>query len=325
MIGRIALTLFLSAVSTALNWSQVHAVTVAVPVSVGTVSAPVLSEISGLVGSHALPGTLWVHNDSGDSARFFAISTAGALQGTYSLVGATATDWEDMAIGPRAGGGKSLYFADIGDNNLNRSEVSIYRTAEPLSAAGGTIDAANYERLRLQYPDGPQNAESFLVDPISGDLFIISKGSTAKIYRAPADSFAASQPVMLTALGGLGTAVPTATAADISPDGSLILVRNYFTTARLFQRGPGQSVGDALLGPGAMVGLAGETQGEALGWAADGSGFYTTSEFLNSSSQPIYFYAVTVPEPNGAILGAAGVMALLFFYRRRAGCAVDAV
>jgi hypothetical protein len=127
-------------------------------------------------------------------------------------------------------------------------------------------------------------------------------------------------------LGDLGSTVSTATAADISPDGSMILVRSYSTTAYLFQRGPGQSVGDALLGAGTPVTLAFEGQGEAIGWAANGSGFYTTSEFAGIfTSRPIYYYAVTVPEPTGVMLGSAGVFGLLIFCRRRSSGSVGAV
>ncbi|MCC7086721.1 MAG: hypothetical protein IT427_17105 [Pirellulales bacterium] len=300
-----------------------RAISVDPPVQVGTMTSLTLNEVSGVVASRALADTLWVHNDSGDTARFFAIGTGGNLLGEYSLSGATATDWEDMAIGPKPGGGNYLYLADIGDNSGARAEITIYRATEPLSAAGGSIAAAEYSTLQLQYPGPPRNAESFLVDPITGDLFIISKGLTASVFRAPAGAFDATQPVALALLGNLGSAISFSTAADISPDGASILVRGYGTTARLFQRSPGQSVGDALLAPGVAVTLAAETQGEAIGWAADGKGFYTTSEFAGLASQPIYYYGVTVAEPAAAMLGGAGVIVLLIFRRRRFACSVD--
>jgi hypothetical protein len=289
------------------------------PVQVGTVTSGTLNEISGLVASRAIAGTLWVHNDSGDSARFFGIGTAGNLLCTYNVGGASADDWEDMAIGPKAGGGNYLYLADIGDNGASRSQVQIYRVTEPLTTAGGTISSAQLSTLQLQYPGGARNAESMIVDPITGDLFIISKEGTAGVFRAPASSFSAAQPVTLTSLGNLGSNVAAATAADISPDGNYILVRGYSTTARLFQRGPGQSVGDALLAPGVAVTIASEPQGETVGWAPDGSGFYTISEGTNS---PIYFHAFTVPEPAGIALGIVGIAAVLVFRRpgKRRSC-----
>src|SRR5262245_55994952 len=80
------------------------AISISGPQLVFISSSTSLSETSGIVGSPSLPGTLWVHNDSGNSASFFAISSAGSLQGQFSLSGATNTDWEDIAIGPKSGG-----------------------------------------------------------------------------------------------------------------------------------------------------------------------------------------------------------------------------
>lgn len=160
------------------------AITISPPQHVGTISTSTLSETSGIVGSRSLPGILWVHNDSGDSARFYAINAAGALQGTFSLTGATATDWEDIAMGPKAGGGNYLYLGDIGDNDANRSQIAVYRTDEPQVATGGTIAATGYKKALLQYPGGPRNAESLMVDPLTGDLFIITKTPSGQIYSA---------------------------------------------------------------------------------------------------------------------------------------------
>ena len=42
----------------------------------------------------------FAHNDSGDTARFFAVSRTSVVMQTFNLDGATATDWEDIASGP---------------------------------------------------------------------------------------------------------------------------------------------------------------------------------------------------------------------------------
>lgn len=319
-VAPLALVLLLAGARSA--WS----VTVSAGVQVGTITDAALNEVSGVVDSRSLANTLWVHNDSGDTARFFAISKAGALQGEFSLTGATAHDWEDIAIGPKPGGGNYLYLADIGDNSLQYSHASIYRVAEPQASTGGAIAAANYKQLKLQYPGGATNAESFLVDPLSGDLFIIKKDfATPSIYQAPASAFNdVSQTTMLTTQGAVNAPLILATAADISADGSQIVVRDY-TTAYLFQRSPAQSVADALHGTPTVVPLILEAQGEAIGWAADGKGFYTTSEYNGLTSAPIYYYAVTVPEPAGAMLGIAGIFAMLVVLSRRFGGAASAV
>ena len=281
-------------------------------VQVGTVTQ--LAEISGLVSSRSLSDTLWVHNDSRDSARFYAMSTAGKLLGTVTLTGATATDWEDIAIAPKPGGGNYLYLGDIGDNSANRTAgISIYRVTEPLTSANAAIAAANYTKVTLQYPDlVPRNAESLLVDPLSGDLFIVTKGPAARVFSAPATIFDTPGTIAsLTALGGLKVILNNATAADISPDGLHILIRNALTTAYLFERSPGQTVADALKGAPIAVTLKAETQGESIGWAADGRGFYTTSELAGTASAPIWYYAFAVPEPSTLGMGAMALAGLL--------------
>jgi hypothetical protein len=299
------------------------------PVQVGTVSNSVLTEISGLVGSRSVANTLWVHNDSGNSASLYAISTAGNLVGTYTLSGLTNYDWEDIAIGSKPGGGNYLYLADIGDNLAMRPftilsfvvpEISLYRFEEPVTAAGGTIGSGSYQKLTMSYSDGARDAEALMVDPISGEFFIISKEATSRLYRAPANAFESSS-LTLTSLGDLTIPLDFVTAADISPDGKLIVVRNN-TAAYLFERGSGQSVWDALQGPGIAITLGSEPQdgGEAIGWAADGSGFYTTTEGASlATPQAVYFYKVTVPEPEGVLLGIIGTLGMAIFFSRGNG------
>src|ERR1700709_2495176 len=49
-----------------------------------------MDELSGLVVSRRQPGILYVHNDSGDSSRFFAIGTDGSLKGIFYFTGEKA-------------------------------------------------------------------------------------------------------------------------------------------------------------------------------------------------------------------------------------------
>src|SRR6185295_746902 len=89
-----------------------------------------LAEVSGMEQSRSNSGVFWVHNDSGDEPRVYAVSSKGELLGTYTLQGATAFDWEDMSIGPAPNGGTYLYMADIGDNAGKRTSVKIFRVLE---------------------------------------------------------------------------------------------------------------------------------------------------------------------------------------------------
>ncbi|MEY2468660.1 MAG: hypothetical protein QOF21_1358, partial [Actinomycetota bacterium] len=96
-----------------------------------------LTEISGLVASRRYPGVYWTHNDSGGKPEVFALALDGTDLGSYTFAGATAIDWEDIGIGPKAGAtGSYIYAADIGDNAAEvplgglgtaRETVTIYR------------------------------------------------------------------------------------------------------------------------------------------------------------------------------------------------------
>ena len=87
----------------------------------GTLRSPRLSESSGVAVSRRHPGILWTHNDSGDSAAFYATNHSGDLLGTYDVPGAAAHDWEDMTLGPcQHVPGTCLFFADTGDNSEQR-------------------------------------------------------------------------------------------------------------------------------------------------------------------------------------------------------------
>ncbi|HNT88181.1 MAG TPA: WD40 repeat domain-containing protein, partial [Candidatus Hydrogenedentes bacterium] len=44
---------------------------------------PALTEISGLLDSRQNPGVFWVHNDSGDAPRLYALSHTGEHLGVY--------------------------------------------------------------------------------------------------------------------------------------------------------------------------------------------------------------------------------------------------
>jgi hypothetical protein len=172
-----------------------------------------------------------------------------------------------------------------------RPYISVYRTDEPQSTTGAIIPAESYSTAKLQYPSGPRNAESLFVDPLTNDVYILTKATSTEIYSAPASVFDnAGQTTVLTSQGVLGTSLFKATAADISPDGRHILVRSK-TAAYMFERGAGQSVADALHGTGIPFTLGVESQGEAIGWAADAKSFYTTSESNDLPAAPIYSYA----------------------------------
>src|SRR5262245_13810032 len=128
-----------------------------------------LPEASGLALSTQFPNLLWSHNDSSD-ATIFAIGTDGAIRGRVRLAGASVTDWEAITVSP-CRGGACLYVGDIGDNNLRRHGITIYRTREPSPDDQIT---PSVERIEATYPEGPQDAEALFV--ANGSLFVVTKG-----------------------------------------------------------------------------------------------------------------------------------------------------
>jgi len=249
---------------------------------VGTLGAKDIDEASGIVASKRNAGVYWVHNDSGDSARVFAVSSTGKLLATLTFDTAAPVDIEDIAIEDAADGTASwLYLADIGDNSVARADVVIHRFPEPTLApgAGAVTLTATSEKMHVKYTDGAHDAETLLFDPQTRDLVIVPKlffGSGAVHRVGP---FTPGQTVTTTKLGTVPVAL--ADAGDISRDGSKIAIRNY-GVASLWTRAPGESLMTALARPPCPLPLAHETQGEALGFLADGTGWVTASEGVNA-------------------------------------------
>lgn len=254
----------------------------------GTVEYKEINEASGIAASRKNAGVLWIHNDSGDSARVFAVTTTGKHLGTYNFSGISVVDCEDIAVGPGPIRGRSyIYLADIGDNNAVRTDIVVYRVEEPtvfVNQQPVTVNLTGVETLRLKYEDGARDAETLMVDT-NGDLYIVSKREIrSRLYRVAASE-----------LTKFGTAVLRfkaelpwgwATAGDISPDGCEILIRGY-NNASVWSRPSGSNLWNAFKGKEYRVPVAIEPQGEAICYASDGRGYYTVSEGLN---QPIYYY-----------------------------------
>lgn len=260
----------------------------------GTLGSAAVTEASGVVESRAQPGVLWVHNDSGDTARLFAMTADGSHLGAYSLAGVTAVDWEDVAIDDTY-----LYAGDFGDNFTQRPFVTVYRVAEPTVAvdqAPVTQQLTGVDPLELQYPDTAHNAETLLVDPVDGDLYIITKASSgdSRVFRAPApldpSSRVTLEEVAALALGGAARPGDThATGGDTHPAGTALLVRTY-NSAFFWWRPPGAPLWEAFSHAPCPAPLRSEPQGEAIGFSADGQGYYTVSE---GDHPPLYHFTLT--------------------------------
>ncbi len=249
----------------------------AVPTSKGAVAASAIKEVSGIVASQLHDDVYYVHNDSGDTARFFALGSDGVDRGSYVVDGASAIDWEAVAAGP-CDKGRCLYFGDVGDNLEARASYTIYRVAEPQRLAPGEQHVAG-EALELVYPDGSHNCETLLAHPNSGELWLVTKVSlgSAGVYRVPSGSVP-GKGIVLEKRGSVTppSGLPQFTAGDVRPDGTGILLRTY--TNLFFYPLDGADVAAALAAPPCKVPVAAEKQGEAVAWTKSGDGYVTVSE-----------------------------------------------
>jgi hypothetical protein len=281
----IVFTLFLSSIAvTIANCPEFSA-----GIAEGSLKSPLLNEASGLVASRKNANVLWAHNDSGDSARIFAMNRDGTHLGIYNLSGVTARDFEDIAIGPGPIEGVDyLYIGDIGDNNGQYAYITIYRVPEPVVDSNQlplNITLSGVSSIQLQYPDGPKDAETLMLDPVTRDIYIISKRTTyARVYRA---AYPQSTSSITTLEYKCQLPWSWAVGGDISSEGNMVIVRGYFN-ASVWYRSQGSNLWEAFAGEQCAIPLQSEPQGEAICFDSSGCGYYTVSE---QSYQPIYYFA----------------------------------
>jgi|GEM_PF-1374371 len=264
----------------------------------GKVDVPGLVEASGAVCSRLNPTVIWTHNDKGGLPEIFAIDQQGQSLATYSLNEAIHLDYEDIAIGPGPLPGTDyLYVGDIGDKNkAERSHIVVYRIKEPVvsrkqvnSPVTGTLEVTP---IRLKYPDMARNAEGLMSDPLTGDLYVVTKErASCRIYRASKESIDSNQTVTMSFK--LELDFDLASAADISADGSQIIIRNE-NSAQIWERNYSENVTEALSRGGnsfpiPVVGTPSEKNGEAIALHPSGRGYFTLSDSL--ATQPLYYFA----------------------------------
>jgi hypothetical protein len=145
------------------------------------------TESSGLAASRTRGGVFFTHDDSGTESQIYSFSLDGDLGEAHFLDGGSLVDWEDMAAAPcpesiRAAHSieDCLYIGDIGDNPRVRSDVRILVIAEPSEGASVQVLAT----WRLRYPGEPQDSETLLIHPGTGQITLVSKSwtGTAGVY-----------------------------------------------------------------------------------------------------------------------------------------------
>ena len=202
-----------------------------------------ITESSGLVDVGAV---VYTTNDSGSGPELYAVDPAtGETAGVTTYSAGPVTDVEALAPDP----GGDVWVGDIGDNTRRRDAVSLYRVVPGRDRAARRVD--------LVYPDGPRDAETLLVHPRSGRVFVVSKtvfGGTVYAART-LDAGRTNRLRPFARVPGL------VTDGAFFPDGRHVLLRGY-GAASVYAFPGFELVG--------TVTLPAQRQGEGVAIGADG-------------------------------------------------------
>mgnify|MGYP001397568555 CR=1 FL=1 len=244
-----------------------------------------ITEASGIADSRKYPGHLWVQQDSGNQPYLYLMKHDGTVVKSIYIARCWNLDWEDMALSAGPDSGKSyIYIGDIGDNYKSRSEYYIYRLEEP--AIQSDVDT-NVNRIAFRFPDGNHNSEALLVDPVTHDIYIITKTDhQSKVYKL-------SYPYSTIDMNWLHEVAVLpynyVVSAAISDKGDEILVKTY-DSILYYTRNPEETIAQAMQKAPLRLPYLPEPQGEAITFAADNSGFFTLSEKALTTRVRLYFY-----------------------------------
>ncbi|MEV6115025.1 WD40 repeat domain-containing protein [Streptomyces sp. NPDC052109] len=233
-----------------------------------TLKDPRIAESSGLAASRLHPGIYWTHNDSGDGPYVYAVdSRTGKTVARVTLRGiGSPRDVEAISIGPH----NEIYLGDIGDNLGGKwPYVWIYRLPEPKELRDQTVTATQYV---VKYSNGPRDAESLVVHPKTGRVYIIDKKEDGgHLYEGPATLSTAGANIFRP----IAAVDLWATDAAFSPDGRQLAVRGYLGGISYDWNG-GRIRREGRLD----VPLQG--QGEGVSYSADGTKLLYSSEGAGS-------------------------------------------
>ncbi len=250
------------------------------------VTTGIIDEASGIADSYNNPGYLWVNQDSKQPTELYLLSRKGKLGKKIFIKNITNRDWEEVVVsnGPDAGK-KFLYIGETGDNLHSYSNYAIYRFAEPTS----TIDSVEqYDKLAFVYPDGPHDCEAFFVEPVSKDIYLITKrDAPSRVYRLPYPQSASS---MNTAEHVGDLPYNGVVAAAYSETKKELLIKTY-GNIYYYKHSNGSSIPDVIKKPQVVMAYQVEPQGEAVCFANDDAGFFTLSEKGFAPYMNLNFYS----------------------------------
>lgn len=262
-----------------------------------TIVHPLVAENSGMVASSRYPGVIWVHNDSGDEARFWGMRSNGSVivpdflaerfsanreDGKEPFPGirvgnAVNFDWEDIArIGDR------LFLCDLGNNGNARRDLGLYEVLEPNPAAiDKTRPTAYYP---VVFPDQTEfpglsrwHFDCEAVFGHAGKLWFVTKHRApgqlavpetgANLYRL--DNPRPDQVNTLRKVDSAKDLGGWVTAADMSPGGKTLAVLCQAPVASIWLFSNPKSGDRWLSGESKRLILRNAKQAEAITWLDD--------------------------------------------------------
>lgn len=234
-----------------------------------------IPESSGLAASPSDPSLLYTINDSGNTAAVYALDvTSGEVVGVTTIAGYTLSDTEALGVGSDG----TMWVADIGDNDADRTDIALYAFPEP----GRGDSTVTPKRYPLRYRSGPTDAEALLVGPESRRILIVSKGLTGgDVYAAP-KKLRADRPNTLRRVRR-AQAPPIVTDGSFTPDGRRIVLRTY-GSAVVYDASTWEELWSDE--------LPSQPQGETLTVEPDGESF-----LIGTEGMPSTILRVDLPKP----------------------------
>ena len=271
------------------------------PEQVCVVNDEQISEASGIARCLHQKDAIWLHNDSGDSARLFLVGLDGKTRAVVTLNIERPIDWEDMCSF-EVDGEKWLLIGDTGDNQRIRSKTErsceLLLMKEPeIKAGDGSVVVATADvisRIAFQFPDGPEDCESLAVDTQTNEILLLTKCAPQKcqLFRLPLSTKKGQQKLIAEPIASL--AVPFATSMDVASDNQSLVIVNMFSGA-LIRRGKDETWTAACQKPITVLTLPAQPQCETVCFEPSGTSVLVNSE---RSQQPLWRIRLPEPDPS---------------------------